>query len=416
MPGRVQRVITTNWKIDITSMLNDAAAQYDFDAVGFLAGAIAESDLDELAVRERAWPDVSHGLFQETVKWHSAHISGVELAADGTAKDTPRNRQLHREWFWDAGRSIGYTAPRYAALVKKWGSPLEAWCRWNLPSVSGSQNPNRANYQRGLRKAETYRVPEGRVRPLVRPVVEQNQFSRAHYDTDAEWRQMQGASCSAASLAAVLTAYGIPTNISAALRRIRATGDDVTAELGLLNRLGQSVAIERALDAAGIASTRYLWADFDRHRFMAVLDSGRPIVCQVQRYLGRFGHYLVATRVLPDRSGVYVADSNTGSGKRTQYKWDGGAGIGLWNDMAGGTATWSDLVQGDGTVAEIDDVKKELAAVKAQRDGLVSAVAYLADDLSDRVARLQAAQDDAAQALIKEAARVRLQFVGPRPA
>lgn len=157
---RVMNVSTRDTRRDLTSLLNKMAEQYGFEATGFLGGLIAESALDEWAARERAWPDVSYGLAQPTVRWHGAHVSGVSKAADGTVRDTPRNRQLVRDWFWDAGRSIGYVAPLYAALLARWGDPLSAWCRWNKPNVDPAQNPNRANYERGLALAEQYRGKE----------------------------------------------------------------------------------------------------------------------------------------------------------------------------------------------------------------------------------------------------------------
>jgi hypothetical protein len=155
---KVQDVRCTDTSREISKWLNAAADEFGFDAVGLLGGAIAESNLREWAARERTWPDVSYGLWQPAVKWLGREVDGLERAADGTALDTPQNRLVAKTYFWDAARSTQYVAPRYAALLKRWGDPLEAWCRWNKPSIPGADNPHRANYIRGLTEAERYRV------------------------------------------------------------------------------------------------------------------------------------------------------------------------------------------------------------------------------------------------------------------
>lgn len=155
----VQNVITRDTGRDLTPYINEVAAAYDFDAVGFLGGAIAESNLDERSSRLGVWPDVSYGLFHSTVKYIGLEVEGIKRdPSDGTALDTPKNRRLVREFMWDGARAIVYAAPRYKTLLDRWGDPLEAWCRWNKPGVPGAMNPNRANYVRGLARAEAYRM------------------------------------------------------------------------------------------------------------------------------------------------------------------------------------------------------------------------------------------------------------------
>lgn len=145
---------------DITDLLNGAAMQYGFDAVDFLGGAIAESNIREHSARNGQWPDVSFGLFHPAVKWIGPEADPIERAGiPPTAIDNVFNRTRVRDLSWDAAWSIAYVAPRYAALLKKYDNdPLEAWCRWNKPAIPGNLNPNRANYERGLREAEEYRM------------------------------------------------------------------------------------------------------------------------------------------------------------------------------------------------------------------------------------------------------------------
>lgn len=161
--SRLSRVVTRDTGRDITAQINRAAEQYGFHAVGLLGGAIAESDLIERAARERTWPDVSYGLWQPAVKWLGPEVPDLSRDPDGTVQDTPANRETARAFCSDAARLIDYVAPRYKTLLERWGSPVEAWCRWNSPSLPGEQNPNRVAYERGVAAAEVYRSgDEGR--------------------------------------------------------------------------------------------------------------------------------------------------------------------------------------------------------------------------------------------------------------
>jgi len=65
----MKTVVTRDTGRDITQPLAELGAQHGFDPIGFLAGALAESDLHEHAKREAAWPDVSYGLWQPAVKF-----------------------------------------------------------------------------------------------------------------------------------------------------------------------------------------------------------------------------------------------------------------------------------------------------------------------------------------------------------
>lgn len=156
---KVREVVCVDTGKDISRWLNAAADEFGFDAVGLLGGAIAESNLKEHAARTRVWPDVSFGLWQPAVKWLGKEATGLTRASDGTVLDTPDNRARARELCWDAAWLTQYVTPRYARLLQTHGNdPLEAWCRWNKPSIPGAQNPHRANYIRGLTEAEKYRL------------------------------------------------------------------------------------------------------------------------------------------------------------------------------------------------------------------------------------------------------------------
>jgi len=153
----VQNVVARDTGRDLTELVNAAAEKYGFDPVGFLGGAIAESNLDEHSVRNGVWPDVSFGLFHPAVKWVGPEAEPLNRASDGTALDTVANRMRVRDLSWDAEWAINYAAPRYAKLLERWGNPAEAWSRYNKPAIPGDLNPNRANYVRALARAEEYR-------------------------------------------------------------------------------------------------------------------------------------------------------------------------------------------------------------------------------------------------------------------
>jgi hypothetical protein len=244
-------------------------------------------------------------------------------------------------------------------------------------------------------------------------VDEQNQFAASNYDTRGEYAVISAAACSGAATAAVATDYGVPWNISAALRAIRATGDDVTPALGLLNRLGPMRGIAGALSAAGIPASVHDWDGFDRQTFKDVLRSGRPIIVQMENYLGRgIGHFLVVDGLLGDGTeGVTVADSNAGSGKRLSYRWES-----LWAEMAGGHAVWPDNprpqpepveddVADEQLKAENAALKDALAKVTGERDRLTTYVAVMGDDIGD-----------ALQAAVDTLKRDRAEAIGARPA
>lgn len=153
----MRQVLTADTQRDITDILVRAARHANVDPIWLLGGAIAESDLNEHAARQKRWPDVSFGLWQPAVAFLGTEVAGLTRGANGVVLDTPANRDLARDFCFDAEQLAAYVAPRFAALLQRSSGPLEAWCRWNAPALPMSQNPNRANYQRGLDKAATFR-------------------------------------------------------------------------------------------------------------------------------------------------------------------------------------------------------------------------------------------------------------------
>ena len=76
-------VVTADTHHDITSIILREADRFGFDPIGFVAGAIGESDLAEDATREAAWPDVSYGLWQPAVAFLGNDVPGLTRGANG---------------------------------------------------------------------------------------------------------------------------------------------------------------------------------------------------------------------------------------------------------------------------------------------------------------------------------------------
>jgi hypothetical protein len=147
---------------DLDGLLNGISAAHGVDPVEMLGGAvIAEGGWNEHAIRERKWADVSYGYSQPSVAWCSKP-DGLTPSTDPRYRnaDTPENRAACKDYFWDAERALAYCTPLYAQLRAKEDSGLDAWCRWNKPSIPPTENPNRAHYARSLAEAEQYRVEE----------------------------------------------------------------------------------------------------------------------------------------------------------------------------------------------------------------------------------------------------------------
>jgi hypothetical protein len=160
----MKTVIARDTGRDITSIILSEAARHGFDPIGFVAGAIGESSLNEHAARQAVWPDVSFGLWQPAVAFLGNNVPGLTRGPSGIVLDTPANRATARTFCFDAAKLAAYVAPRYAQLLSVHGSSIEAWCRWNLPSVPGTSNPHRPHIVASHAEAEQFRdsaVPSG---------------------------------------------------------------------------------------------------------------------------------------------------------------------------------------------------------------------------------------------------------------
>lgn len=151
MSDRVQGVITRQGN-DVSDLVNRYAEANGCDAVGLLAGLISESNLDEQAERDGAWPDVSFGLGQQTALYASV----------GDHSGSAANLQRCRDYYFQPENAIAEAARQYGAYYQQYGSYQEAWSRYNGgPGMAFANNPNAANIQRGWDAAQAYLAPDG---------------------------------------------------------------------------------------------------------------------------------------------------------------------------------------------------------------------------------------------------------------
>ncbi len=145
----------------------------------------------------------------------------------------------------------------------------------------------------------------------------QCQVDRPNYDTEEDYQRWAGprpdgtfdtASCSAAALASLLTAYGRPTNISAAVRILGPSR--ISTAVGLLDASLESML--QALGAIGVAAERGYLAHDDLVRW---LGEGTPVILDLPGMFHGIGHILVAGS--GDADGCDLVDS----ARRERPRW-----------------------------------------------------------------------------------------------
>jgi hypothetical protein len=144
---RVQNVVTQQGN-DISAILNEAADRYNLPPQVLLAQGIAESNLSETAARYGTWPDVSFGLWQQTVAY----------APCGDASASPGNVAYVRERFTtDIPYAADVAAKQLGYYYGLHGSYEEASSRYNGgPRLAFADNPNQANIARAWAESTRY--------------------------------------------------------------------------------------------------------------------------------------------------------------------------------------------------------------------------------------------------------------------
>ncbi len=120
------------------------ADQLGIDRVEFLGGAFAESgpNLDQWE-RYGTWPDVSFGLFHQT----------VAFADEGDHRNTPENIAYIRDLYFNPEHACDVAGVKYRYWRFNPDVPaLTAWCAYNMPASyhNPESNPNINNYRASL--------------------------------------------------------------------------------------------------------------------------------------------------------------------------------------------------------------------------------------------------------------------------
>jgi hypothetical protein len=163
---RPRQPASTDYRAGPVAICRRYADDWDLPRELVLGCAIAESDLDALARRPHAaeldaayWPDVSGGLFQQTVRWSKEYAAagfGGEYPGPAFTEST---LQMYYDMNYAASVAIGQLLAAYRHTDS---SVLDACCFYNSPNLEPLDNPNRENYRRGIEQA---------LRLLGRPVL-----------------------------------------------------------------------------------------------------------------------------------------------------------------------------------------------------------------------------------------------------
>lgn len=160
----------------------------------------------------------------------------------------------------------------------------------------------------GARSAATFPLRmDGKVASRVRPMTQMRRLDL--YDSKAQFDQWAGAACSAATLAEILTAYGLPHMTIG--RMIRELGKDISPNWGLLTYS----AFNRVVAKYGLRADVYLSDNPLTYKQMLYLTNtlGIPVVVNMRATTGYY-HYLSGGHILVmtggDSSTIRLTDSS----------------------------------------------------------------------------------------------------------
>jgi predicted double-glycine peptidase len=148
---------------------------------------------------------------------------------------------------------------------------------------------------------------DGKVASRVQPMTQMRRVDL--YDSRAQFSQWAGAACSAATLAEILTAYGVP-HITIG-RMIRELGKDISPNWGLLTYN----AFNRVVAKYGLRADVYLSDNPLSYKQMLYLTNnlGVPVVVNMRATTGYY-HYLSGGHILVMTGGdsrtIHLADSS----------------------------------------------------------------------------------------------------------
>lgn len=169
---------------EIIAVIVEKAHEHGIEPYEFLGGAIAESELDPKAFRSGVWPDVSTGLFQQT----------IAFADEGDQSASAANIAAVRALYERPEYACDVAAPKYLYWRHNPDvPPLTAWVAYNGPSFyhTPEESPNVENYRRALAEAQAIlgAAPMPTTAPVYNPdtptIIQSDEWSCA--PTAATW-------------------------------------------------------------------------------------------------------------------------------------------------------------------------------------------------------------------------------------
>lgn len=372
---------------DVVAISNVVADTKKIPRVLLLACALAESNADARARRpsdpsrdESYWPDVSGGAWQQTVRYDPEYTGGdafperaeitriIKLQYDAWRSARVAADQLKRHLSNQVGDS-GDDLTKYGDLD---AAILATLYRYNWPGGRGKpySDAHRRNYEDGLRraKAELAALEDGEDPEPERPV--------AAFDREEPMpRQEEDWTCSAAALAWVLRSIGRDTTEDDAVALL---GDGINPDDGL--RYASGTELAGVLVGLGLKVTRVDPASFDT---VAKLSQAGPIAMG-----GRDFYHWVGVRGY-DRERDVLRIANSAPGHKDVYDTMDRAQF----NRLGAFAAVAVELPGPQTEdpAVIEELKRRIAELEKERDGLVNVIGYLTGDVTEALVR---ASDD----------------------
>ena len=356
---------------EIIAISNRLADEYGIPRLAMLACAVAESDLVWCARRprdaaddQRYWPDVSAGVWQQTVAW------SPEFSAAGGGGTSPYpgpivTSQILSQYY-DPEHAGQVAAPQIKVwLAAEGGDILRGLCRYNWPAQDPDRNPNNANYARGLRTAAELLAGTSGAADTRRP-------PPPTYNPDTpQLLQPNNWACSVFSATMALNSVGIPDDWRTVRERL---GARVTQEYGLMNATG-----------AGLASL------FAEYGFRADYDpdasweevlrrAGRQPVCLG----GRAWNHWTFVRSVDDDGDVVLGNPAP-----------------IWREVGqvlqrhefdrwgGWSMVWIDVDEGDDPQV-VRALEREAAELRAKLEGERIVIDHLAREVADALEQVRA--------------------------
>ena len=224
---------------EVIAISNRLADEYGIPRLAMLACGVAESDLVWSARRPRDsaddaryWPDVSAGVWQQTVAWSPEFAAAGGFGTSPYPGPTITSRIL--SLYYDPEHAGRVAAPQIKAwLAAEGGDIVRGLCRYNWPAQDPDLNPNKANYERGLRGAAQLLAesPE-------EPATESPRHPAYNPDTPP-LLQPNNWACSVFSATMALNSVGIADDWLTVRQRL---GARVSEEWGLMNATGAGLA------------------------------------------------------------------------------------------------------------------------------------------------------------------------------